>query len=39
MLLGSTLQPIRYAQGGTPIAVRDLFGQTRPTRDRYGWLR
>lgn len=39
-ILASTLgQPIRYAQGGTPIAVKDLFGQVRPVVSRrYGWL-
>jgi hypothetical protein len=43
MLTGSTIQPrpIQYAQGGEPIAVRDLFGRTRPVvgSSRYAWLR
>lgn len=38
-LLLSSIQPVQFAQGGTPIAVRDPFGRTRPTRDRYAWLR
>jgi hypothetical protein len=39
LLVGSSLaQPVRYAQGGTPIAVRDLFGRARPVAARHAWL-